>query len=181
MYSACGSTLYIAPEVLTAKERKSGYGRECDLWAVGVMTYILLCCTPPFMGPTSYDIGLAIKGGKYSYPEYAIVSDEAKDLIKHLLDLDPARRYTVKQALHHPWIVRHAGPPPADVSLSSPPEAEKPRKAALLGFQLPELLTGKWLRHMVRQWPGGPQLPHKPTTEAVVGPAGPAGAIHVTG
>lgn len=154
MFSACGSTLYIAPEVLTAKEKKSGYGRECDLWAVGVMTYILLCCTPPFMGPTSYDIGCAIKSGKYRYPEYAIVSDEAKNLIRHLLELNPAKRYTVKEALQDPWILRHAGPPPPEVIFPSiaAEQATQKRKGALLGFQLPELLSGKWLRHMVPQW-----------------------------
>eukprot|EP00288_Rhodomonas_lens_P013895 CAMPEP_0177713636 /NCGR_PEP_ID=MMETSP0484_2-20121128/13045_1 /TAXON_ID=354590 /ORGANISM="Rhodomonas lens, Strain RHODO" /LENGTH=443 /DNA_ID=CAMNT_0019225539 /DNA_START=336 /DNA_END=1666 /DNA_ORIENTATION=+ len=102
MFTACGSTLYIAPEVLTAKERGVGYGRECDMWAVGVMTFILLCCKPPFMGPTSYDIGCAIKAGNYQYPEYALVSAEARDLISRLLEMDPLRRISANQAAQPP-------------------------------------------------------------------------------
>ncbi|EKX38533.1 hypothetical protein GUITHDRAFT_77083, partial [Guillardia theta CCMP2712] len=104
MFTACGSTLYIAPEVLMAKETGQGYSSECDLWAVGVMSYILLCCKPPFSGPTSYDIGCAIKSGKYAYPDYALISDEAKDFIAGLLELDPSKRMTARQALEHSWI-----------------------------------------------------------------------------
>ena len=108
MFTACGSTLYIAPEVLSAKTTGKGYGRECDLWAVGVMSYILLCCRPPFSGDSSYSVGQAIQKGAFSYPDYALVSEEAKELIAGLLHVDPARRLTAKQALQMPWIAAMA-------------------------------------------------------------------------
>jgi serine/threonine protein kinase len=104
MFTACGSTLYLAPEVLTAKATGRGYGRECDLWAVGVMTYILLCCRPPFSGATSADVGRAIHKGAYTYPDYALVSEEARELIRGLLEVDPAKRLTAKEALKSKWI-----------------------------------------------------------------------------
>jgi len=131
MFTACGSTLYIAPEVLTAKESKVGYGRECDLWAVGVMAFILLCCKPPFMGPTSYDIGCAIKAGKYTYPEYALVSPEAKHLISRLLEMDPLKRLTASQALQHPWIRKYC-PEPAPRAVTS--ATAKPKTSSASSF-----------------------------------------------
>lgn len=110
MFTACGSTLYIAPEVLSAKTTGRGYGRECDLWAVGVMAYILLCCRPPFSGDTSYSVGQAIQKGAFSYPEYALVSKQAQELIEGLLLVDPAKRLTAKQALQMEWIAAVAPP-----------------------------------------------------------------------
>ena len=104
MMTACGSTLYIAPEVLTAKSTGMGYGKECDLWAVGVMAYILICCRPPFSGATSWHVGQAIQKGAYTYPEYALVTDAAKQLIAGLLQVNPGKRLTAKEALNMPWI-----------------------------------------------------------------------------
>ena len=106
MFTACGSTLYIAPEVLASKSTKRGYGKECDLWAVGVMTYILLCCRPPFAGANSYEVGQAIRKGHFTYPDYALVSDEARELIGGLLTVDPKERLTAAEALDHPWIAQ---------------------------------------------------------------------------
>ena len=114
MFTACGSTLYIAPEVLTAKASGKGYGVECDLWAVGVITYILLCCRPPFSGATSWHVGQAIQKGDFNYPEYALVSKGARELIQGLLEIDPHKRLTCKQALNTPWL--QAVAPPGDTS-----------------------------------------------------------------
>jgi serine/threonine protein kinase len=104
MMTACGSTLYIAPEVLTAKSTGMGYGKECDLWAVGVMAYILICCRPPFSGATSWHVGQAIQKGAYTYPEYALVTDGGKQLIAGLLQVNAGKRLTAKEALNMPWI-----------------------------------------------------------------------------
>uniref|UniRef100_A0A7S0EW96 Protein kinase domain-containing protein n=1 Tax=Hanusia phi TaxID=3032 RepID=A0A7S0EW96_9CRYP len=156
MFTACGSTLYIAPEVLMAKETGLGYSSECDLWAVGVMSFILLCCKPPFSGPTSYDIGCAIKSGNYSYPDYALVSDEAKDFIAGLLELNPSKRLTARQALEHAWIRRYV--PQEDEGwgrrigkfLAVPRDSSKESCVGLSeGW---EVSLGKWLRHMVPHW-----------------------------
>jgi calcium-dependent protein kinase len=146
MFTACGSTLYIAPEVLTAKATGRGYGRECDLWAVGVMTYILLCCRPPFSGATSADVGRAIHKGAYSYPDYALVSEEARELIRGLLEVDPAKRLTAKEALKSKWI--------ASVEPSDPTQVPQvPCKA--VHEALPSMRQGRsrsltsWLRSLV--------------------------------
>jgi serine/threonine protein kinase len=81
-----------------------GYGKECDLWAVGVMAYILICCRPPFTGATSWHVGQAIQKGAYTYPEYALVTDGGKQLIAGLLQVNPRKRLTAKEALNMPWI-----------------------------------------------------------------------------
>lgn len=104
MFTPCGSTLYVAPEVLTAQERGVGYGHEVDLWAVGVMAFILLCGRPPFMGPTAKDIGSAIKAGHYAFPEDVWVSAPARDLVRRLLEVNPLQRLSARHALNHPWI-----------------------------------------------------------------------------
>ncbi len=142
MFTACGSTLYIAPEVLLAKTTGKGYGRECDLWAVGVIAYILLCCRPPFSGDTSYSVGQAIQKGAFTYPDYALVSKEAKELIAGLLDVDPSRRLTAKQALQTEWIAAVA--PAGDGAPERQKNASSPRSTSLT----------TWLRSFVNTLAG---------------------------
>lgn len=108
MFTACGSTLYIAPEVLTAKETGRGYGLECDVWAVGVMSYILLTCNPPFAGATPAETLASIRCGAYTFPAQVGLSADARDFVARLLVADPARRATCREALAHPWITMHA-------------------------------------------------------------------------
>ncbi|CAK4163311.1 unnamed protein product [Aphanomyces euteiches] len=90
-----------APEVLGRH-----YDKSCDLWSIGVITYILLCGYPPFYGDSDPEIFASVRSGKYSYdtPEWVGVSAEAKDLIDHLLLLDASKRLTAAQALQHPWL-----------------------------------------------------------------------------
>ncbi|KAH9099353.1 hypothetical protein Ae201684P_018369 [Aphanomyces euteiches] len=82
------------------------YDKSCDLWSIGVITYILLCGYPPFYGDSDPEIFASVRSGKYSYdtPEWVGVSAEAKDLIDHLLLLDASKRLTAAQALQHPWL-----------------------------------------------------------------------------
>ncbi|KAJ3222060.1 calcium calmodulin-dependent protein kinase type 1G, partial [Clydaea vesicula] len=107
MKTACGTPGYVAPEVLIRK----GYGREVDLWSLGVITYILLCGYPPFYDQNNVELFKQIMAGKYEFdrPWWDNVSDKAKHFIKHLLVLDPRQRYTAKQALDHPFIVDNCG------------------------------------------------------------------------
>jgi calcium/calmodulin-dependent protein kinase I len=94
----CGTPGYIAPEVLSDRI----YTTSCDMWAAGVVMYILLSGTMPF---GVKDIA-SVKSGSYSFPSsrWHSVSDEAKDLIRGLLNIDYEKRLCVKDALAHPWM-----------------------------------------------------------------------------
>jgi len=101
MNKISGTPYYIAPEVLFEK-----YDEKCDVWSCGVIMYILLCGYPPFNGETDNEILAKIKSGKFSFPEeeWNVVSFEAKDLIKNLLEFDPKKRFSASQALSHNWV-----------------------------------------------------------------------------
>jgi len=100
----CGTPGYVAPEILNDK----AHGKPVDMWSIGVITYILLGGYPPFHDENQTKLFRLIKAGKYEFhPEYwSNVSDEAKDLIRRLLTLKVADRYTAKQALAHSWVQR---------------------------------------------------------------------------
>ncbi|CAM9837827.1 unnamed protein product, partial [Pylaiella littoralis] len=101
MTTRVGTPYYIAPEVLSRK-----YDKACDLWSIGIITYILLCGYPPFVGNSDADIFNAVQRADYRFlsPEWDEVSDEAKNLIRRLVVKDPTARLTASQALVHPWF-----------------------------------------------------------------------------
>ncbi|XP_061411507.1 LOW QUALITY PROTEIN: serine/threonine-protein kinase DCLK1-like [Lethenteron reissneri] len=104
IYTVCGTPTYVAPEILA----ETGYGLEVDMWAAGVITYILLCGFPPFrsLERDQEELFEIIQLGEYEFlsPYWDHISDAAKDLVSRLLVVDTARRYTARQALHHPWV-----------------------------------------------------------------------------
>jgi serine/threonine protein kinase len=102
MTRCLGTPYYIAPEVL-----RKNYDRSCDLWSVGIITYILLCGYPPFNGDDNKTIHAAILKEKYRFPvrEWKGTSKEARDFIRRLLQVDTRKRMTAEEALCHPWIV----------------------------------------------------------------------------
>eukprot|EP01012_Entosiphon_sulcatum_P064692 TRINITY_DN93523_c0_g1_i1.p1 TRINITY_DN93523_c0_g1~~TRINITY_DN93523_c0_g1_i1.p1 ORF type:complete len:334 (+),score=65.23 TRINITY_DN93523_c0_g1_i1:66-1067(+) len=104
--TACGSPNYVAPEVLT----NQGYTFSCDLWSAGVVLYALLCGFLPFSDDSWPKLFSNITTGTYHFPSpnWDHISAEAKDLVRHLLVVDPGQRFTAEQALHHPWIVAAA-------------------------------------------------------------------------
>ena len=85
MTETIGTPYYIAPEVLNHK-----YGKECDVWSVGVMAYIILSGIPPFNGSSDAEIMAAIK------KVWKNVSQNAKDFITSLLVFDVAKRPTAE-------------------------------------------------------------------------------------
>jgi len=101
-YTACGTPYYVAPEVVSGK----GYGKEVDLWSIGVIAYFLLAGFPPFMGDTLPEIVEQILNADYDFPEpyWDNVSESAKDFISKLLVTDKSQRMTSELALDHPWI-----------------------------------------------------------------------------
>ncbi|KAJ3127290.1 Calcium/calmodulin-dependent protein kinase type 1 [Nowakowskiella sp. JEL0407] len=102
----CGTPAYVAPEILT----KSGHGKPVDCWAIGVMSYVLLCGYTPFYGEDQISTYQAIIAGDFEFDEeyWSEVSDSAKSFIKGLLTVDQTKRLTVHQALQHPWITKDA-------------------------------------------------------------------------
>ena len=102
-----GTPYYIAPEVL-----RKEYTSQCDLWSVGVVSYILLCGYPPFGGDSDAEIFRAVKRGlnKHSFPrdDWGDVSKNCLDFIKKLLVHDPSKRMTAAKALKHPWLTKDA-------------------------------------------------------------------------
>uniref|UniRef100_A0A7S4RVJ7 Calmodulin n=1 Tax=Alexandrium monilatum TaxID=311494 RepID=A0A7S4RVJ7_9DINO len=100
--ASCGTLSYVAPEVLD-----KSYTSQCDMWSLGVVVFILLVGYMPFDGSDSHQIAL-IKSGMYEMErqQWDAVSQQAKDLVRNLLVVDPTKRLTAEQALHHPWIAR---------------------------------------------------------------------------
>ena len=95
----------MAPEVFTGR-----YNEKCDVWSCGVILYILLCGYPPFNARSDTKVIEKVKGGNFSFPEedWGTVSDEAKNFVAKLLEMDPAKRPTAEQALNDPWIKNRA-------------------------------------------------------------------------
>lgn len=96
-----GSPYYMAPEVL-----KRNYGPEVDVWSAGVILYILLCGVPPFWAETEQGVAQAIVRSVIDFRRdpWPKVSDNAKDLVKRMLNPDPKKRLTAQEVLDHPWL-----------------------------------------------------------------------------
>ncbi|CAH1778060.1 unnamed protein product [Owenia fusiformis] len=104
LFTVCGTPTYVAPEVLT----ETGYGLKIDVWASGVITYILLCGFPPFVSATNnqdelFDLVMEAKF-EFTSPFWDGISDSAKELISKMLLLNPGDRYSAAQVLDHPWV-----------------------------------------------------------------------------
>ena len=101
--SLTGSIYYIAPEVLS---KNRNYTEKCDVWSCGIIMYILLTGIPPFNGETDEEIVTKIMNGRFNMEKYPrpIISSQAKDLIKKLLEFDSSKRITAEEALSHPWF-----------------------------------------------------------------------------
>ncbi|KAK6635088.1 hypothetical protein RUM44_000337 [Polyplax serrata] len=117
-----GSAEFMAPEVVEAFVGEfSAYDKRCDLWSLGVIMYILLCGYPPFYGNCGTNCGWqdgencylcrellfqSIQEGRYEFPdpEWSDISDDAKDLIQHLLVKEASLRLSADSVLKHPWM-----------------------------------------------------------------------------
>lgn len=107
----CGTVGYTAPEIV----KDERYSKSVDMWALGCVLYTLLCGFPPFYDESIEVLTEKVAKGQYTFlsPWWDDISPSAKDLIKHLLCVDPDKRYTIKEFLAHPWI-RASGPTPRD-------------------------------------------------------------------
>uniref|UniRef100_A0A7N8XXP5 calcium/calmodulin-dependent protein kinase n=1 Tax=Mastacembelus armatus TaxID=205130 RepID=A0A7N8XXP5_9TELE len=90
--------------------KKDPYGKPVDMWACGVILYILLVGYPPFWDEDQHRLYQQIKAGAYDFPspEWDTVTPEAKDLINKMLTINPSKRITAAEALKHPWICQRS-------------------------------------------------------------------------
>jgi calcium-dependent protein kinase len=110
-----GTVQYMAPEIIESEV--GDYTAACDVWSLGVMTYMLLCGKVPFWGNSLSRQLLRMKAGAPMENEkldkgtgemmptiWMQISDDAKDFVKCLLKADPAQRLPIDRVLEHPWL-----------------------------------------------------------------------------
>jgi calcium-dependent protein kinase len=102
-----GTPYYIAPEVLLNK-----YNEKCDLWSCGVIMFILLSGCPPFYGKNDDEIYAAVRNSKFTFKQkiWAEISENAKNLISNLLEVDINKRYSAEKAMKHKWFESFRSP-----------------------------------------------------------------------
>ncbi|XP_078457104.1 serine/threonine-protein kinase DCLK1-like [Lampetra planeri] len=105
LYTVCGTPTYVAPEIIA----ESGYGLKVDIWAAGVIAYILLCGFPPFRASDGDDqeaLFDQILVGQLDFPSpyWDNISLTAKELISRMLQVDVDKRFSAEQVLAHPWV-----------------------------------------------------------------------------
>eukprot|EP00538_Stauroneis_constricta_P000562 CAMPEP_0119570136 /NCGR_PEP_ID=MMETSP1352-20130426/43459_1 /TAXON_ID=265584 /ORGANISM="Stauroneis constricta, Strain CCMP1120" /LENGTH=556 /DNA_ID=CAMNT_0007619801 /DNA_START=741 /DNA_END=2411 /DNA_ORIENTATION=+ len=105
MKTKVGTPYYVAPEVLRRE-----YTKSCDIWSIGVISYILLCGYPPFYGDSDTEIFDSVRTGKFDFPspEWDDISQTAKDFVIFLLQKDAKKRPTAAEAMEHKWIKTYA-------------------------------------------------------------------------
>ncbi|XP_033870234.2 serine/threonine-protein kinase DCLK2 isoform X1 [Acipenser ruthenus] len=108
LHTVCGTPTYVAPEIIA----ETGYGLKVDIWAAGVITYILLCGFPPFRSENNLqeDLFDQILEGRLEFPSpyWDNITDSAKELIGRMLQINMEARYTAEQVLAHPWVADDA-------------------------------------------------------------------------
>ncbi|TDH64748.1 hypothetical protein CCR75_002465 [Bremia lactucae] len=102
MLTMCGTPGYYAPEIV----RKLPYNSKCDIWSLGVITYILLCGFPPFYSESHVEEMQNILNGAFEFiaPYFDKVSQQVKDLICKMLVVQPSKRLTAQEVVDHPWF-----------------------------------------------------------------------------
>ncbi|KAK7470826.1 MAPK-activated protein kinase Srk1 [Stygiomarasmius scandens] len=128
----CGTVGYTAPEIV----KDERYSKSVDMWALGCVLYTLLCGFPPFYDESINVLTEKVARGYYTFlsPWWDDISASAKDLITHLLCVDPAQRYTIDEFLAHPWCNAAPAPPPPPTPFiySNLPSANQPLDSPLL-------------------------------------------------
>ncbi|KAF8528976.1 kinase-like domain-containing protein [Hysterangium stoloniferum] len=114
----CGTVGYTAPEIV----KDERYSKSVDMWALGCVLYTLLCGFPPFYDESINVLTEKVARGYYTFlsPWWDDISASAKDLITHLLCVDPSQRYTIDEFLAHPWINEEPAAPPRPTPIPFP-------------------------------------------------------------
>ena len=101
----CGTMEYMAPEIVGSEN----YDYSVDIWSLGILLYELLFGHSPFKGNSTNNIILNIKSHELNYDENnKKISNSCKDLIQHLLNMNPQKRLKIKDILEHPFIKKHS-------------------------------------------------------------------------
>jgi len=114
-HTICGTPNYIAPEIL---EGKHGHSFEVDIWSLGVIIYTMVFGRPPFETSDVKTTYKRIRSNQYSFPDSVRVSNQVKDLIGHILQLDPGKRPSLENILNSSWLSSSRFPPPMPESIS---------------------------------------------------------------
>uniref|UniRef100_A0A3Q3XCJ3 Protein kinase domain-containing protein n=1 Tax=Mola mola TaxID=94237 RepID=A0A3Q3XCJ3_MOLML len=157
VFTICGTPTYVAPEILC----ETGYGVAVDVWALGVILYILLCGFPPFRSKErdQEELFQLIKQGHFHFlsPYWDPISEEARGLVTALLQPDPTMRLTAEQTWLHPWVTAMASicrqralTDRAERSTADD-AAEPDRIHKIAPSSVPEKMADKTLGHTNRQ------------------------------
>ncbi|KAH8103306.1 hypothetical protein BXZ70DRAFT_716753 [Cristinia sonorae] len=160
----CGTTGYASPEMLLAKKY---LGPEVDVWSLGVILYTLLTGTLPFDDDDETVMRDKVIKGEFEDPEW--LSNEARDLIKNILIVDPTKRLTIAQILAHSWFT--VSGPTSSLVPSSPPGSPTRLSAPSMGA-VPQLtnttsVTSNATFHSAscESFPTTPQTPDDPSDD----------------
>jgi polo-like kinase 1 len=105
--TVCGTPNYMAPEIIAGS---NGHSYEVDIWALGIVLYVLLIGRPPFETPDVNSTYARIQSCSFEFPSEIPISDEAKDLITKMLTLDPSKRLSLDQILRHKFVADYEIP-----------------------------------------------------------------------
>ena len=114
LYDKCGTPMYMAPEILLSSKNHGYEGYPVDIWSAGISLYIMLSGTLPFNLKNNENSSMDESSENNIELQYSIInndpkyiekiSDEARDLLKGLLNKNPNKRLTIDQILNHPWL-----------------------------------------------------------------------------
>ncbi|KAK3913599.1 Serine/threonine-protein kinase SIK3 [Frankliniella fusca] len=139
MSTWCGSPPYAAPELFEGREYD---GPKADVWSLGVVLYVLVCGTLPFDGATLQALRENVISGRFRIPFF--MSMDCENLIKHMLVLEPEKRYSIKQIFRHKWMTegQPTNEPPCYPVVELEPEPEPLNKLVMEHMlQLPGLTS----------------------------------------
>ncbi|KPM08452.1 serine/threonine-protein kinase SIK3-like protein [Sarcoptes scabiei] len=110
----CGSPPYAAPELFEGKQYN---GPKADIWSLGVVLYVLVCGSLPFDGNTLLSLKLRVLSGRFRIPYF--MSRDCEHLIRHMLVIDPDKRFSLQQIKQHRWMCQNKNSTETDANIKN--------------------------------------------------------------